>query len=418
MSLSMRRIPRIAVVLGLCLHLSLVIVAGNRLRAPWSGRGDEPIYISLAQNLATGKGYTFAGRPTALRAPAYPVLLSAAIRIFPHDWPLAVRILQFFFVIFSALLCGLLARSWGFPWIWASGAFLVIPTMAYFTGEFLTESLAALVILGYLFSLNRLIRSWRMSDAVAVGILSGIAALVRFNAIPLIGIAVVVMVLFRASWKQAGLAVVCFLLVVSPWLIHNLRAFDGKVLYSTHSWYAAVEGMLSPTGRADPGQSEQVVAAIGWANWLVETNEPENVSLRDEVTLNQTAKRAAIDLWKVKGWKLVPIAARKLSAFWLSTDQLLDLGMVPPRWRLIRRTAVVIYWLFLAGAIAGWEGLRRSHPAVAWALLGYALALTLVHVPLTMNTRLRAPLFDPLIATLAGCWLARRFEPDLRVVGR
>jgi len=62
-----------------------------------------------------------------------------------------------------------------------------------------------------------------------------------------------------------------------------------------------------------------------------------------------------------------------------------------------------VYYVILALAVAGWLRLRISRPEVAYALLFYAVVVTALHLPLTMNTRLRSPLFDPLLASLAGC---------------
>ena len=47
-------------------------------------------------------------------------------------------------------------------------------------------------------------------------------------------------------------------------------------------------------------------------------------------------------------------------------------------------------------------------------LLAYAVLVTLAHTPFVMNSRIRAPLLDPLLAVLAGgafsgkVWLANR----------
>jgi hypothetical protein len=41
-------------------------------------------------------------------------------------------------------------------------------------------------------------------------------------------------------------------------------------------------------------------------------------------------------------------------------------------------------------------------PDMAQAVFFYAVLLTAIHLPLTMNTRLRSPLFDPLLASLSA----------------
>ena len=67
----------VAIVVGFLLRLAVVIFAGKGMRTPWGGGGDTPSYVLLAQNLLAGKGYAYAGMPTAVRAPAYPFALAA-----------------------------------------------------------------------------------------------------------------------------------------------------------------------------------------------------------------------------------------------------------------------------------------------------------------------------------------------------
>jgi len=62
----------------------------------------------------------------------------------------------------------------------------------------------------------------------------------------------------------------------------------------------------------------------------------------------------------------------------------------------------MFYWALFALASLGWGILRKTRPNVAAILLGYAILMTMLHTPFVMNTRIRAPLVDPLIAVLAG----------------
>jgi hypothetical protein len=61
-------------------------------------------------------------------------------------------------------------------------------------------------------------------------------------------------------------------------------------------------------------------------------------------------------------------------------------------------------------ALVGWFQLRTRNPKIAHLLLFYAIVLTALHLPLTMNTRLRSPLFDPLLASLGAGSLVAFFE--------
>jgi hypothetical protein len=102
------------------------------------------------------------------------------------------------------------------------------------------------------------------------------------------------------------------------------------------------------------------------------------------------------------GWSLIPLALKKLSYFWLSTDQILWTGAFPAFQRAARAMGVIIYWCYLAAALGGWFRLRRVQPLLAQVFLWYAAVVTLFHLPFNMLTRYRMPFADPLIAVLAG----------------
>ena len=260
-----------------------------------------------------------------------------------------------------------------------------------------------------------------------VGAISGAAALVRFNAVLLAPVACAAVFAWlphetvlantdtlrgnwfdlfthqSQRWRRSLVVALSFLIVTAPWLIRTVVVFHGKAIYSTHSGYAAVEGVLMPLGRTQPGESPILRGALGWSNQEIESNSPARREFRDEPARSKEGWNYAFHSWKVTGWGLFPIAARKLGAFWLSLDQVMDTQSFSWRNRLIRRVGVAAYYVILALALAGWFRLRISRPEVAYALLFYAVIVTALHVPLTMNTRLRAPLFDPMLASLAGC---------------
>jgi hypothetical protein len=422
-----RGVFRALLVLGIAAHLVVAVVAGNRLLTPWSGIGDMREYVTLARNLLAGAGFTYAHQPTALRPPLYPVFLAALMWVSPQHWPAALHILQFVVVLAIAWLCGRLAERW-FGASAGRMALLIalfLPTLAYEGGEIMTESTNALLVLLFLLYLDESIRAGTMRSLVLTGFFAGLAALERFNAaaLALIAIAAVFLWVPQAGiaapaagadprltswrrWRRPLLVGAVCLVVVGPWLVRTLIVFHGQAIYSTHGGYAAVEGVLMPLGRAQGGTTLAVRQALGWTHMDIETNDPAHLRLGPEPELNHQAMQVALRLWRNAGWGVVPIFAQKLGAFWLSIDQIADTQSFSLRNRMIRGAGVVVYWMILLLAVSGWLALRRSHRAVAHVLLFYAAALTVMHLPLTMNTRLRSPLLDPLLAVLAaGGWL-------------
>ena len=102
------------------------------------------------------------------------------------------------------------------------------------------------------------------------------------------------------------------------------------------------------------------------------------------------------------GWGVLPIEMKKISGFWLSTDQLLWTGSFPVLQRAARAAGVFAYWAILAMALLGWSQLRARNVPLARTFLFYALFVTAMHVPFVMNTRLRMPL----LTRCSRRWLA------------
>jgi hypothetical protein len=86
----------------------------------------------------------------------------------------------------------------------------------------------------------------------------------------------------------------------------------------------------------------------------METDSPVGPVLRDEVQLNHQAWQVAFQVWRNKGSALVPIGMTKLSAFWLSTDQLIDPRSISWRNRALRWTGVAAYCVVLLLAASSW----------------------------------------------------------------
>lgn len=280
-----------------------------------------------------------------------------------------------------------------------------MPMLFYFQNEILTECTTSLLVICFLVCLVDALSNPRALNVVLVGFFAGVAALERFNAAALALVAVVLVFGYakgRERWRRtAWVAAIC-LATVSPWLVRTGIAFHGHATYSTQTGFAAVEGVLMPLGRTQPVEMDAIEKTLHWGMWDVETNAPSRLRLPAEPELNRRAWRVAWGLWRKESWRMWNITWRKLSAFWLSTDQIFwTQGFAWPN-RLARRAGVGLYWILLLLAVAGWIRLRRADAKIAAALLFYAVIITVLHLPMVMNTRLRSPLIDPLLAALAG----------------
>lgn len=397
---------------GVLLRLLIVLIPGNRLNPPWGGIGDAPAYALLAQNIATGRGYAYAGFPTAYRAPIYPLFLAGAMKVFGAHAFEAVRVLQLLMGFAVVYLCACIAeRLFGRR---AKTPALIValffPTLAIMTGDILTEALATFLSALFLYFLLDFLRhpTWKVLAALSVCV--GVATLTHFN-MALLGLVLLAVLLFWQStfsrWRAAVLTVCLSGLTIAPWLARNYHEFHGKLLLSSEGGPAAVMGVLTPEGRALPGDSGRLRQALGWVPPAdIETNAPSRSQLGSEASLSSAAWEAAFRLWRQTGWALVPLNLKKLGYFWLSTDQLLSTGSFKAGVRIARAAAVLVYWALLALGIAGWFLLRFRSPEVATLLLFYAVLVTVAHLPFNMNTRLRMPFTDPWMAVLAGAALS------------
>jgi 4-amino-4-deoxy-L-arabinose transferase-like glycosyltransferase len=397
-----------ALVAGIALRLLVVIVGGNGMRTPWGGGGDTSTYLLLAHNLLNGNGYTYAGVPTALRPPAYPILLAAALKIFGSYALGAMRWLQFFVGLAVVFLCAALgARLFGKEGRNAAlVAALFSPTLVEMNGEILTESIATLFIVVSLYYLVRYMEERRWTMIAGLGIAIGFGVLVRFNVI-LVAVFAFALILLEEQglrrWRGAAILFLLPLLIISPWLARNLNIFHGEVLLSTGGGINAIQGILTPQGRALPGDSDKLRAAVGWVPpTQIETNNASRTELPAEPVLDRECLAAARRAWRQTGWGLVPLALKKLSYFWLSTDQILWTSAFSPLQRSARAMGVIIYLGYLGVALIGWFHLRRTQLLLARVFLWYAAVVTLFHLPFNMLTRYRMPFADPLIAVLAG----------------
>ena len=205
----------------------------------------------------------------------------------------------------------------------------------------------------------------------------------------------------RERWKGFRAAAITTLaagIMVAPWVARNLREFHGNVILGSQTGFNMVQGLITPEGRALPGDSNKLIRAEGWKESDIETNDSSHRLLYpDEGTLNSNTTRVAVRMWRSAGIKAAPVVFKKFGYFWLETDQLLSFA---GRSALVRKLGVVVWWVMLGCAIGGWLLLRERNASAAWALLLYAAIVTVLHAPFVMNTRLGTPFLAPLACML------------------
>jgi 4-amino-4-deoxy-L-arabinose transferase-like glycosyltransferase len=391
---------------------AILVIPGNSVRTPWSGGGDMDAYVLLARNLVMGQGYTYAHVPSAWRTPGYPLVIAVLMRISGQYFPITVRLFQLLASFAAAYFCMRAARILfddraGKVALLAA---LYFPTLLYFSGEFLSESLSALLVALFLWLLAEDIIRPSWISAAAMGLTVGLGTLFRPNVAALGLVAVAGSWLARPTGRrrpEIALIPLCAFLVISPWLIRNYEVF-GRFLFTTKSGADALAGILNPESRTLPGWEDRMRGLVG--HLLpndVETNSLSRISLGPEIELDRRCWQATRMLWREMKWgALVRLTLMKWEAYWLSTDQLLEPGEISRTNRVFHATAVVVFWGLLVLAGIGLWNLKKTRPKFAAILFGYMILMTVLHTPFVMNSRIRAPLLDPLLAVLVGGYVS------------
>jgi len=396
---------------GIAARIILIVLSKTRPESPLGAGSDAPTYILLGHSILHGHGMAYVGQPTALRAPLYPLMLAALEAIFASHYLLIVRVVQSLLAVLSAWICAKTARQlWNEQAKWPAFAVAICtPTLLFFTTQITTEIFAAFFVSLFLYFLVQYSANENWNALIGMGICSGILLLLRFNALflpPMAALAAIRFPLTVGNLKRALLPLIVALVIVSPWLIRNFIVFHGDIWYSSQTGTTAFQGALAPEGRNQPEGLVELKRQQGWWLSMIEIDRPSRLNFPSEVELNRQARSAAILAWNGLGFHIIPLLIKKTGYFWLSTDQLLDTSSLLDVQRKLRAVGVLAYWALLAVAMLGWLRLRKSTPRIAYLLLLYCALATALHLPFTMNTRLRVPLIDPLLCVLAGIALA------------
>lgn len=238
------------------LILGTLLILALGLRLAWALTrpifpSDTKQYILLAENLAVGHGFSLSTQapyyPTDFRPPLYPAVLSIPGGIFGYSnlmvlllhEGLAAATLLFLFLLGCALYD---ARAG----IVTAGLYAFnLPGIVY-TALPLTEILYGFfIVMGTWFTLR--LRSRR--QAVVCGIVLGLAALTRSEALVYVFVLALLLVVAAVKTKQdavrGGLLLLAALVTVAPWVARNELTFGQAEIADTNIvWRNLLMGTL------------------------------------------------------------------------------------------------------------------------------------------------------------------------------
>jgi 4-amino-4-deoxy-L-arabinose transferase-like glycosyltransferase len=211
---------------------------------------DAILYHDGANLLAKGHGfidpYDFRQgivSPEAAHPPLY-LLYLAVFSFFGFTSLLAHMLASTLLGAATVFVVGLLGHDVGGPQVGfvAAAIAAVYPGLIAIDGAVQSESLAVLVVTGLVLLLLRYGRAPSLRGAVTIGLVAGVAALVRPEQLLLLPLVIVPLVLRSAESRRAAVeraAALCAVVViaVAPWVAFNLSRFDRPVYFSTNFDY-------------------------------------------------------------------------------------------------------------------------------------------------------------------------------------
>lgn len=397
-----------ALVLLLALALRVAVVVGTPDFTPY---GDPADYDTHARSLIERHAYpptqlAAPFTPSALRPPAYPVLLAAAYALPGADRTAGRLLGALLGTLVVALAMALAGRLLGRRVaVWTGVVAAVDAPLVWLNASLLSESLFTVLILATLLCLERCARAPAraapLRTAAAAGALAAAAMLTRSNGAVLLVPLAVVLLRDRRALAAALAAVV---LVLAPWTVRNAVVFGRLLPLGTQSGYTAA------------GQWNEVAAAPGelQAAWRIGQDVPSLRPLFRRPGIDEAELDAALRHRALAFARRHP--RHVLTAFGLDALRLLDLGPgrefvtgvaldemgVPARQRAALRVSAYVVLLLAA---LGWAilAVERRGP---WWLAGTPALLFLSVAPWLGSPRY-ATAIAPFLAIGAAVTIAR-----------
>jgi 4-amino-4-deoxy-L-arabinose transferase-like glycosyltransferase len=229
---------------------------------------DDGFFHAAGAFIANGDGYINFGAlveghrvPTALHPPLYPLLIAGLTEIGITDDREQRVILGTVLgtgVVLAVAKIGRLLFGWR-AGLLAAGLAALYPTLIAADGVEMTETLYGLLVALGLVAAVRLERDRSAARAAALGLLMGLAALTRPEALLLLVlISGVLLISARVPLRRLALSGLVTLAVLAPWLVRNAVTFNQPVLSTNEALLLA--GTNCPTVYSGPD--------IGWYGFL------------------------------------------------------------------------------------------------------------------------------------------------------
>jgi 4-amino-4-deoxy-L-arabinose transferase-like glycosyltransferase len=235
-------------------------------RAPSASLHDPNFYLLYGEQIARGHGYVipYDQGPTAYYPVGYPIVLAIVNFVLIHtvgDHPVgAAAAINVVFGVAAVALVFAIGRQLGGDAVGlvAAGITALYPNLVYHTAVALTETvfnafflLILLVVVKGPWAEGRFERR----RLISLGVLVGVCVLIRPVAAPLVGALLVAWLIAGFGWRrsvaQAAVVVGVAMLVVSPWIVRNIRVMHSATLSTNTGDNFCMSRHLGATGTFD-----------------------------------------------------------------------------------------------------------------------------------------------------------------------
>lgn len=273
---------------------------------------DAKIYIGLANNILSGKGYSSDGiNATAERVPLYSIFLST-IFLFSKENFLLVRIIQSAIGALICMIIYLLGKE-----IFSNKVGIIAAVIGTFYYPFIqmsaylvTETVSIFLIIFSLWWIIKYEETLPVRYFIFGGIFLGMAGLSRSTFFGFYPFLLIILMLTFSS-RQKGLKISFYtllgiILIISPWMTRNYIRFDKIIPISTRSGFILYQGN-NPMAKAASG---------GW--WPVgkEYIIPEEVFSMTEIERNSYLGKQAKNYIINHPKTLINLFIRKIVNMW------------------------------------------------------------------------------------------------------
>jgi len=405
---SRKRKFTIIVLISLAALIPRIAVSLNVNATAWP---DSWAYISIANSLASGHGYSFetpAGKNPEYRAPLYPLFLATVFK-FTGNNIFFVQLFQSLFGVITCLLVYGVGRRLFNEEAGLLAAILacVYPFLVYISSILVTEQLFVLFLLLSIYLLIRGREHLRYVFIIAAGISLGLGALTRpsmLAVVPFCGL----YLFFRPGCNKGrclaavALLFVSTLLTISPWTIRNYIKHGEFILIST----AGGENFW--LGNNDMAKGNDSTAQLAGLPEEILSQLSESSSPK---TVEKVYWRAGID-WVIKNpERFLRLYIEKLVNFWrITPDHITNIY----RQKLIRygcaAILVPLYLFSIMGIVYNCHR-YRDHMILYFTLLSFPLGLSLF----VTSFRFRIPL-DPILLLFTASFICRILSKERKLL--